>query len=45
MNRWKRGADGKPLIHPDSEKKILEFVSIQRGDTKQWAIPGVWSRF
>jgi len=25
----------------DHSKPILEFVAIQRRDTKQWALPGV----
>lgn len=28
------------MVDPDSKKPILRFVSIQRKDTKEWAIPG-----
>lgn len=39
VTRWKRDASGKVVKH-SSGKPILEFVSIQRCDTKEWAIPG-----
>ena len=39
VTRWKRDANGKKVKH-ESGKYILEFVCIQRRDTKEWAIPG-----
>jgi len=39
VTRWKRDAKGEKVLHAD-KKPILEFVAIQRGDTKEWAIPG-----
>ena len=35
--RWKKDDSGKKLIEKDNLKPILEFVSIQRLDTKKWA--------
>jgi len=29
------------VIHPKTNKKILQFVAIERLDTNEWAIPGV----
>ena len=41
MHRWKRSEEtGDVVSDPDSGKRILEFVSIQRRDTGEWAIPG-----
>lgn len=40
VTRWKRDGDGKVVKDAASGKPILQFVSIQRGDTKEWAIPG-----
>jgi len=43
VTRWKRDDKGAKVFYtsPKGVKKpILEFVSIQRGDTKEWAIPG-----
>ena len=37
--RWKRDTNGK--IVQKAGKNILEFVSIERVDLGQWAIPGV----
>lgn len=39
VTRWLR-QDGDIVVHPESGKKVLEFVSIQRRDTGDWAIPG-----
>ncbi|XP_071942447.1 transient receptor potential cation channel subfamily M member-like 2 isoform X2 [Antedon mediterranea] len=36
--RWKLKTDGSPLL--DKDKKVLEFIAIQRKDNQQWAIPG-----
>ncbi|KAI1278136.1 ADP-ribose pyrophosphatase, mitochondrial [Halotydeus destructor] len=38
VSRWKRDESGN--IIRISEKPILEFVAIKRGDNNQWAIPG-----
>ncbi|XP_048583807.1 transient receptor potential cation channel subfamily M member 7 isoform X3 [Nematostella vectensis] len=39
VTRWKRNPDtGQPLVL--AGKRVLEFVAIQRSDTKEWAIPG-----
>ncbi|XP_065663840.1 ADP-ribose pyrophosphatase, mitochondrial isoform X5 [Hydra vulgaris] len=40
VTRWKRDSNGKIERHKDNNKPILEFVSIQRSDTHEWAIPG-----
>ena len=39
VTRWKRDDKGKVVVHEDG-RRILEFVAIQRRDTKEWAIPG-----
>lgn len=39
VTRWKREGGGK-VIHKLSGKPILQFISIERKDCKQWAIPG-----
>lgn len=41
VTRWKRDENGDVITDKLSNKPILQFVSIQRHDTKQWAIPGV----
>ncbi|CAG0907534.1 unnamed protein product, partial [Cyprideis torosa] len=33
-------SDSSKVIHPESQLPILEFVAIQREDTKEWALPG-----
>ncbi|XP_057295057.1 ADP-ribose pyrophosphatase, mitochondrial-like isoform X3 [Hydractinia symbiolongicarpus] len=40
VTRWKRNSDGEQLKHETDNKPILEFVSIQRRDNQEWAIPG-----
>jgi len=40
VTRWKRGEDGEIMKDETSGKNILEFVSIQRKDNGEWAIPG-----
>ncbi|RDD39507.1 Transient receptor potential cation channel subfamily M member 2 [Trichoplax sp. H2] len=37
VTRWKRNVRG---IVIENDKKVLEFVAIQRRDNHQWAIPG-----
>ncbi|XP_072163615.1 ADP-ribose pyrophosphatase, mitochondrial-like [Diadema setosum] len=40
VTRWKRDSSGKKVLHPTSGKPILQFISIQRKDSGEWAIPG-----
>jgi ADP-ribose pyrophosphatase len=40
VTRWKRDDKGNRVKDEDNIP-ILQFVAIQRRDTKQWAIPGV----
>ena len=40
VTRWKRTEGGNIIKDDHSEKPILQFVSIQRRDTGEWAIPG-----
>jgi len=40
VTRWKRDDDGNIIMDGASGKNILEFVSIQRRDNGEWAIPG-----
>ncbi|KOC67331.1 ADP-ribose pyrophosphatase, mitochondrial [Habropoda laboriosa] len=40
VTRWKRNAGGAPEINKDTKKPILQFVTIQRRDSGEWAIPG-----
>nr|XP_057906065.1 ADP-ribose pyrophosphatase, mitochondrial [Doryrhamphus excisus] len=40
VTRWKVDAKGEKILHPDSKKPILQFVSIKRKDCGEWAIPG-----
>ncbi|KAG8431211.1 hypothetical protein GDO86_019237 [Hymenochirus boettgeri] len=40
ITRWKRDSDGQKVIDGTSGRPILQFVSIQRRDCGQWAIPG-----
>lgn len=43
VTRWKRKNDKpeeKIIIDEDSGKPILQFVSVQRRDNKEWALPG-----
>ncbi|XP_075174666.1 ADP-ribose pyrophosphatase, mitochondrial isoform X3 [Anomaloglossus baeobatrachus] len=42
ITRWKRDAAGEKVLHPDTGKPVLQFVSIQRKDCGQWAIPGIY---
>lgn len=39
VSRWKTDNSGV-ITHPESRKKILQFVAIQRRDSGEWAIPG-----
>ncbi len=39
VTRWKRTEDGERVMLHD--KPCLEFVAIKRGDTGEWALPGV----
>ena len=40
VTRWRRDGEGEVVRDHQSGKKVLEFVSIQRKDTGEWAIPG-----
>merc|ERR1712025_1533873 len=40
VTRWRRDGAGEVVRDHQSGKKVLEFVSIQRKDTGEWAIPG-----
>jgi len=40
VTRWRRDERGEVVRDPTSGKNVLEFVSIQRKDTGEWAIPG-----
>ena len=46
--RWKRDSKGSIVYQrregEDYSKPVLQFVAIQRRDTKQWALPGVRER-
>jgi len=39
--RWKRDDQQEKVKDPVTSLPILQFVAIQRRDTKEWAIPGV----
>jgi len=43
--RWKTDLNGKHEISTKTKKKILQFVTVQRVDTGEWAIPGVINEF
>ncbi|XP_064643438.1 transient receptor potential cation channel subfamily M member-like 2 isoform X2 [Lineus longissimus] len=38
VTRWKRDINGQPVY--SEGKKVLEFVAVERKDSKQWALPG-----
>lgn len=40
VTRWKRNSTGALEIDRKTEKPILQFVAIERRDSKNWAIPG-----
>ncbi|XP_064425376.1 ADP-ribose pyrophosphatase, mitochondrial isoform X2 [Latimeria chalumnae] len=40
ITRWKRNGGVARVTHPVSGHPILQFVSIQRRDSGEWAIPG-----
>ena len=40
VTRWKRNDNGDVVTSDRTGKKVAQFVSIQRRDTKEWAIPG-----
>lgn len=39
--RWKRDEKGNKIKNKQTNKYVLQFVSIRRLDTNAWAIPGV----
>ena len=40
MSWLQRTESGEVVEHEDTGRRVLEFVSIQRKDTGEWAIPG-----
>lgn len=40
LTRWKNDSKGKKVIHPVSERNVLQFVAIKRKDCGEWALPG-----
>ncbi|XP_061716221.1 ADP-ribose pyrophosphatase, mitochondrial isoform X1 [Cydia pomonella] len=40
VTRWRRLQSGEVEIDKNSNKPILQFVAIKRGDTGEWALPG-----
>ena len=40
LHRWKRDENNKQVLGSD-DKPILQFVSVQRRDNGEWALPGV----
>lgn len=40
VTRWKVNEKGERIKHPKTGKPILQFISIQRRDSGEWAIPG-----
>lgn len=40
VTRWKKDSHGVNLLHHATNFPILQFVAIQRRDSKEWAIPG-----
>jgi ADP-ribose pyrophosphatase len=40
VTRWKRNDAGNIVKDPHTGRSILQFIAIQRRDTKEWAIPG-----
>jgi hypothetical protein len=41
VTRWKRNEKGEKVLNQATNLPILQFVAVQRRDTKEWAIPGV----
>ena len=39
--RWKKDENGKVIEDKSSGKPLLQFIAIIRGDSGEWAIPGV----
>ncbi|XP_054974637.1 ADP-ribose pyrophosphatase, mitochondrial-like [Sorex araneus] len=40
LTRWKKDSKGNGTTHPESGRRILQFVAIKRKDCGEWAIPG-----
>ncbi len=40
VTRWKCDKNGIRILHPTTQKPILQFVCIRRKDTNEYAIPG-----
>ena len=43
--RWKRNGQKEIVKDVTTLLPVLQFVAIQRRDTKEWAIPGVSKAF
>jgi ADP-ribose pyrophosphatase len=41
VTRWKRAKNGEIVLDAHGQP-IMQFVAIQRRDTGEWALPGVW---
>ncbi|CAK9826394.1 ADP-ribose pyrophosphatase, mitochondrial [Anthophora retusa] len=40
VTRWKQNSSGDTEVNKNTKKPILQFVTIQRRDSGEWAIPG-----
>jgi len=40
VTRWKRDGEGQVVVNEKTGMPVLQFVSIQRRDSGEWAIPG-----
>jgi ADP-ribose pyrophosphatase len=40
VTTWKHDEKGKTVTDEVTKKPVLQFIAIQRRDTKEWAIPG-----
>lgn len=40
VTRWRKDTEGKKVSHHSTHLPVLQFVAIQRRDSKEWAIPG-----
>jgi hypothetical protein len=41
LYRWKLNEKKNNIMEVDG-KQVLEFIAIKQGDTREWAIPGVY---
>ena len=40
VTRWKLDGNGEKVLHEVTNQPVLQFVSIRRNDTCDWALPG-----